>query len=212
MITVKRIFVTFARSSSLGCLARCKMVESNDSRQLRNLSRIDTSISWSNLPSSPNIDALSPFPPSHPTIAVNEAGQLSPTPVTDSTLRRQPGNKSRALNETRKLLSHVLIQLADRQKPPPIPQTIGLNHELGTAGTSSIASVLKGGVKAPKKPSQKPERHASTEAQDESDDEIDQDFTTDETFNLLTQLKDVLNLSAAQGWRLFEDEFVLVMF
>ena len=43
--------------------------------------------------------------------------------------------------------------------------------------------------------------------QNDSDDEENREFSTDDTFDLMTQLKDVLTMPIAQGCKIFEDGF-----
>lgn len=45
-------------------------------------------------------------------------------------------------------------------------------------------------------------------AEDDSDDDIGLVYSTDNTYELLFQLRNVLLVSDSQGWRIFDDEYV----
>jgi len=126
--------------------------------------------------------------------------RLSTSPIQDepsSTHHPQPiPTNLRARNESRKLLSHVLRQLAHRKKPPPIKDTVwNRNNDRNIRGFGMVA--LKDFVKLV------PDKRLGI--QSDSDDEENRDFSTDGTFDLMVQLKDVLTMSIAQGWKIFDD-------
>ncbi|PPR08077.1 hypothetical protein CVT24_010538 [Panaeolus cyanescens] len=116
--------------------------------------------------------------------------------------------KNRARNESRKLISHVLLQLANRPKPRTALEAIINPAAEGQEGgigalAQSLKYAVKGGLKSTEATQYK--RPAKVDL-DDSDDEAETTFSTDETFNLMSQLKDVLLMSFAQGWRIFDDE------
>jgi len=120
---------------------------------------------------------------------------------------RKPSNK-RALNETRKLLSHVLAQLENRKTPASVVDTLMQATDAGSRGISAVAEKLKEVVKVANRSNSRAPVN-NTDRQDESDEEDDgSEFTTDETYDLLLQLKDVLVIATAQGWAIFDDGLV----
>jgi hypothetical protein len=42
---------------------------------------------------------------------------------------------------------------------------------------------------------------------EDTDDETDRGFTTDITYDLMLQLKNILMMSVAQGWHIFDEEY-----
>jgi len=163
------------------------MTEVNGSPRPGNTS-IDTRLTW---------DASVVYQPPSPS-------SIEPSPD----FGRKPSNK-RALNETRKLLSHVLVQLENRKTPASVVDTLMQASDPGSRGISAVAERLKEVVKvANRSDSRTPINNA--DRQDESDEEDDgSEFTTDETYDLLLQLKDVLVISTAQGWAIFDDGSVI---
>ncbi|KDR81629.1 hypothetical protein GALMADRAFT_239698 [Galerina marginata CBS 339.88] len=138
------------------------------------------------------------------------AAQLSPTVrtaviPTNVAPPAEPHINSRARNESRKLLSHVLIQLANRRKPESIVETIAsITHESSEGSFGALAETLKEAIKRGGRHEARVERRP-TIARDDSDDEREHLFTTDDTIDLLVQLMDVLTMSVAQRWQIFED-------
>lgn len=159
-----------------------------------------------------------------PTLDLSEDVSLSPkTPQSQAALafrvstspldkqapgisRSQPSqktSKNRVRDESRKLISHVLLQLQNRALPPPVfdAATTPWNNP----SNKGVAEAVKGAVKLGI-------GQAKVQAQflpGEEDEEEDRDrvFSTDSTLELMTQLKDVLIISIAQGWLIFDDEY-----
>lgn len=170
------------------------------------LSRIDTSIARE-VPSfdddHPEVSPLRGFPTKLglglPSV------RLSTSPIVDepsSTHHPKPIQTNlRVRNESRKLLSHALRQLAHRKKPPPVKDIVwNANNDTNTRGFAMVAGTLKDFLKF------MPDRRI--DSQNDSDDEETRDFSTDETFDLMTQLEDVLTMSITQEWKIFDDGFV----
>lgn len=42
---------------------------------------------------------------------------------------------------------------------------------------------------------------------DDTDDELNRVFTTDTTYDLMVQLKNLLMMSVAEGWHIFDEEY-----
>jgi len=116
---------------------------------------------------------------------------------------------SKALNESRKLLAHLLGQLQGRPLPPPVFDAFkdigGSSNDtrfVEVVETVKAAVRIKGGKRDAR--GQPP-----TTQWDDSDeeDETEKKFTTDATFSLMTQLKDVLLISRLQNWHIFYDRY-----
>lgn len=114
--------------------------------------------------------------------------------------------KARA--ETRKLLAHILTQLKTRPKPPSVSDALNMTSDQRGKGISAVIQSVKGAV-APKarRRETNPRRSLSNEDSDSEQDEV-LEFTTDVTFDLMNQLKDVLVISAMQGWDIFHELYV----
>ena len=166
------------------------------------LSKIDTSIA-------PSFDdetsPLRGFPTKLSGLGIPSV-RLSTSPIADEPYHSQPiPTNIRARNESRKLLSHVLRQLARRKRPPPVKDMVwNANNDTNMRGFSMVTGPLKDFVKLT------PDRRIGT--QDDSDDEESRDFSTDQSFDLMLQLKDVLSMSIAQGWKIFDDGFAAAFY
>ena len=144
-------------------------------------------------------------------------GGLSASPTTrlstvhDSTSNVDPVIRPftvniRARNEARKLLSHVLLQLSKRRKPPAVIDTLVHASQIREeASFGALPLTLKEVIKG-LKPETKAEEILSQE--DPPDDE-QRSFSTDDTIDLVIQLEDVLATSIAQGWQIFEERLVI---
>ena len=100
-------------------------------------------------------------------------------------------------NQSWRLLLHALRQLAHRKKPPPAKDMVWNGND-GTT-VRGFGGTVKDFVKL------MPDKRVGI--QNDSDDEESRDFSTDETYDLMIQLEDVLTMSIAQGWRIFDDGF-----
>ncbi|KAL0581716.1 hypothetical protein V5O48_000298 [Marasmius crinis-equi] len=108
-------------------------------------------------------------------------------------------------NETRKLLGHVLSQLSHRTMPPTVYDALGFSGDGRDGKNTGIVEAVKGAVKVGGGGN-----HKSTDSlgiQNTAMDEEDESgvFSTDETFELMVQLRDVLMIFLRQGWKVFED-------
>lgn len=130
----------------------------------------------------------------------------SATPYPDSRVRP---NKART--ESRKLLAHVLDELRLRNSVPSIFESTV--HE-NVSATGKVLGAVMQSVRGVVSPQTTRTKEASLTARtfslppEDSDEEIDQKtlFSTDATFDLLTQLKEILTISHAQGWHILDDE------
>ncbi|KAJ7219313.1 hypothetical protein GGX14DRAFT_435653 [Mycena pura] len=116
-------------------------------------------------------------------------------------------SKNRIRDESRKLLAHVLNQLKNRVLPPPVYDAFATvrTDAVGT-GFAAVAQTVRGAVRFR---AGRPEYDPPPSAADEEDEEEDgRVFSTDATLELMTQLRDVLIISAAQGWQIFDESTV----
>ena len=121
----------------------------------------------------------------------------------------------RARTESRKLLAHVLSQLQSRSLPPSVFE--GFKQDANATSAKSLV-VMVDAVRrmrvgrhgrAPSQPQATPRAAASPPiGDDEDEDEIDSVFSTESSLALMTQLKDVLMISAAHKWRIFDEKSV----
>lgn len=180
---------------------------SSDSTRQKPPSRIDTSFSrefqddqyamWETEP------PLSRRPPTLPAFRLS----LSPSAeVPSNVLPPQISNSnSRARSESRKLLSHVLTQLSNRRKPPPISQVVSnAGRSGGDSGLDFLVESLRDAVRI-KSLEQNSGIDKESALQDGLEHDADNMFSTDATFELMVQLKDVLIMSVSQGWRIFDE-------
>ncbi|KIM49083.1 hypothetical protein M413DRAFT_21375 [Hebeloma cylindrosporum] len=143
---------------------------------------------------------------------INVQGDLELPPVHISTSppnitghQSPPFANTRARNEARKLLSHVLIQLANRSKPPSIVDAItNATSDSVERGFGAFTETLREAVKLGNNQGLKIRQNAEAH-EDDSDDEGNIAFATDGTIDLLMQLKDVITMAIAQGWQIFDD-------
>ena len=100
------------------------------------------------------------------TISVQEDLELPPVristslPNTTGTHISPPLANTRARNESRKLLSHVLNQLANRSKPPSIVESItNATNDSVDKGFGALAGTLREAVKLGNKQTPKPRKY-----------------------------------------------------
>ncbi|KAG1753463.1 hypothetical protein EDB19DRAFT_1903124 [Suillus lakei] len=140
------------------------------------------------IPLSPNVDKFSP------------SAQLARMALS----QRPSANHAR--EESRKLVGLLLDQLSSRTRPPLIfdalnvhatpPAEAGLSHIIGAVRNVVKQKSHKRGVSAPILQSMK------EDSDDEGSDNVV--FSSEITFDLMVQLKEVLLFSASQGWQIFD--------
>ncbi|KAF7363481.1 hypothetical protein MSAN_01004000 [Mycena sanguinolenta] len=120
-------------------------------------------------------------------------------------------SSSKIRDESRKLLVYILERLKNRTLPPPIYAAFAtVQDDISGSSFAAIAQTVRGVVKMRAGPSGRPEVNPpSNSAMDDEGDEDDDGgiFSTDTTLELLTQLRDVLIISAAQGWQIFDEGY-----
>jgi len=142
------------------------------------------------------------------TFPVSRSFQLDESNTASPIHSQQPNNRS--LNESRKLLAHLLEQLQNRPMPPSLYDAFQarVDGSIGK-GFGVIVDTVRGAVKFKAALQRNDVRTQSTfvaELEDE-DEETDNSFTTNATFDLLLQLRLVLILSVAQGLQIFQDRY-----
>ncbi|KAI1795782.1 hypothetical protein LXA43DRAFT_1163651 [Ganoderma leucocontextum] len=112
---------------------------------------------------------------------------------------------TRARNESRKLLAHILSQLHGRPVPPSLLTTLVFGSAQNEKANGSVIKSMRGAVKytrnLPARRTHQPVPQDDTDSEEE-DVEV---FSTDTTLDLMNQLKDVLVLSIAHTWDIFYD-------
>jgi hypothetical protein len=95
--------------------------------------------------------------------------------------------------------------------PPPVFDTFKTNGDgLGDKSFGVIVETVRGAVKLRGgRGEAKTYTHAGD---DDEDEESEHTFSTDATFELMTQLKEVLQISVAQGWHIFHDGYDSTLF
>lgn len=120
-----------------------------------------------------------------------------------------PNTKKRG-NESRNLLSHVLNQLQKRAKPPTVSEVASRNlYDTTESGFGVLVDSLRDAIKIR---NSKPDTQPTGTVQEDSDDESQDVYSTDITYDLMLQLKDVLSMSFTQGWRIFGDTYSLDLY
>lgn len=190
-----------------------------DGPNWNNLSRIDTNVNFTfNVYDDPWEPQASPTrelsnEPTSGGLPVSPTTRTSFSPYTvEPPSNVLPSTNTRALNESRKLLSHVLVQLANRTKPESVVDSLtSIVHGSTERGFGALAESLREAVKLGSRQEYRSEKR-SVNVTEHSDDENDSTFTTDDTIELMMQLKDVLTMSLAQGWQIFDDRYALYPF
>lgn len=153
-------------------------------------------------------------PPRLPALQIPTSPQADKTPPSPSgffSTNASVPNNSKALNESRKLLAHLLGQLQNRVMPPPVFDAFrDINSNSTDKGLADVVQTVKAAVKFKGgKRGDGIQLTASQRTGDDSDEEVTEEtFTTDATFSLMTQLKDVLLISRLQNWQIFHDGYV----
>lgn len=117
----------------------------------------------------------------------------------------RPSTNIHARNEARKLVSHVLLQLANRRKPPPVLDALVYTTQIREESSFGVLPPSMKEVKGVK-PETKSEGIPLAPEDISEDEQLS--FSTDDTINLVVQLEDVLATSIAQGWQIFDERSV----
>lgn len=94
--------------------------------------------------------------------------------------------------------------------PPPVYDAFkDLSPDLYDSGLTAVLETVRGAVRMKRAAVvTRAQTMQSTEEIDSDSDADDDVFSTDFTLDLLTQLEDVLIISIAQNWQIFEPKFV----
>ncbi|KAG6850997.1 hypothetical protein H0H93_004484 [Arthromyces matolae] len=156
-------------------------------------------------PTSPFNDILTLQIPTSP--GIDASPTLSPT-----TLRSHSSNKfkvnhtDRARTESRKLLAHVLDQLKRRTMPPSIFDAFNHPEPQGADNLGTLLQTVRTAISNPKRTIHDEKRRIPPATGDEdSDEEGDHEFSTDATYALMLQLKDLLRISMDQDWHILDE-------
>ena len=141
----------------------------------------------------------------------NVDSEKSPiTPGLSSPVDNQP-KPVKAQHESKKLLAHILGQL-DRRRPAPSTWDV---FKAETAAETEKVRTMRSrplvGISSNKASTSIENSLRSFSFVDNDSDEDDGElpgsaFTTDHTFDLMCQLKDVLRLAQEHGWPIFTEE------
>ncbi|KAG1803828.1 uncharacterized protein HD556DRAFT_1226659 [Suillus plorans] len=134
------------------------------------------------IPLSPNVDKYSP------------SAQLARMALS------QRDSVNHAREESKKLVRLLLDQLSSRTRPPPIFDALNVHATPSTeAGRGHIFGAVRDIVK------QKSHKRLQSMKEDSDDEGSDYGaFSSETTFDLMVQLKEVLLFSASQGWQVFD--------
>ncbi|KAK7019346.1 hypothetical protein R3P38DRAFT_2978554 [Favolaschia claudopus] len=115
--------------------------------------------------------------------------------------------KNKIRDESRKLLVYILDRLKNRSLPPSVYAALtAAQDDVYGNSFAAIAQTVRGVAKMRSPSTNRPEFNVTSPLEDDGDDDEDTGlFATDTTLELLTQLRDVLIISAAQGWQIFEE-------
>ena len=168
---------------------------------------IDTTVTASNFSFSAR---FSPFDPLPNDIFPSRLITTQPPPAPPSPLLPEFSKiNDKARNESRKLLAHVLGQLERRNLPPPFhdileyTETQASGHNLEVI-METVKDAVRLGNK--KRDAKHPIQRSWMVDDDSGSVSVEESvFSTEGTYDLLVQLKDVLFMSVAQGWHIFDD-------
>ncbi|KAG1891051.1 hypothetical protein F4604DRAFT_1566337 [Suillus subluteus] len=134
------------------------------------------------IPLSPNVDKHSP------------SAQLARMALS------QHDSVNHAREESKKLVGLLLDQLSSRTRPPPIFDAFNVHATPSTeADLGHIIGAVRNAVK------QKSHKRLQSMKEDGDDERSDcVVFSSETTFDLMVQLKEVLLFSASQGWQVFD--------
>ena len=116
-----------------------------------------------------------------------------------------PENKqgsNKALEESRKLLSHILNELANRPRPPPIWADFKVSTFENKKGGSTKSSFSKHTSDRTIRPKEMVMRTLSLPL--DSEEEEDASFSPDTAYDLLSRLREVLLIAHLRNWQLFD--------
>ncbi|KAH9951250.1 hypothetical protein B0H21DRAFT_272251 [Amylocystis lapponica] len=183
--------------------------------------RVDTSYLSSGAPHEYSYDAppspKSPTTPSGRSRARSVSQAILPAFRISSVQNEEPGSSNiptlapssginKARNESRKLLAHLLAQLQGRPKPPSMLDLLVRGTDTRPKDTGVAVQSVRTAAKHKRGMLSEAATHKLAPSEDtDSEWEDNSDFSTDVTFDLMAQLKDVLLISVAQKWDIFYD-------
>ena len=136
----------------------------------------------------------------------NDANKMNDAGAAGQKHASVPPGMHRARNESRKLLAHILSQLQGRPVPPSLLSTLVFGSATNEKSNGSVIKTMKGAVKyGGTLPARRTHQPVPQDDTDSEEEDIGA-FSTDITFDLINQLKDVLVLSIAHNWDIFYDK------
>ena len=136
--------------------------------------------------------------PSH-SLSTRQKVQTTPTLTIsrsepESSVRSQRKPNNRMLNESRKLLAHLLAQLQNRPMPPSVFDSFKQNYD--SVADNTLGVIVETVKEAVKLTGSKVEARSQSlflgeDTKDGEDDEEKEVFTTKVTFDLMVQLREV---------------------
>ncbi|KAI0928528.1 hypothetical protein AcW1_005746 [Taiwanofungus camphoratus] len=127
------------------------------------------------------------------------------TTFTASTASTASQGASKARNESRKLLAHLLAQLQNRHMPPSFLDSLHTSANRNEKGLGAIVQSVKGAVKHKASKSEGGSYRPVSQDDNASEEEEEAPFSTDVTLDLMNQLRDVLLISIVRDWDIFYD-------
>ena len=144
-----------------------------------------------------------------PALRISTSPNLSErSPTEDAKIVDPLGSSNKARNESRKLLAHLLSQLQHRPMPPSSLHALEDMSAPTEKGLGAVVQTVKVAVKHRRTRSEAKAARGMQAEDSDSDLEDDAVFSTDVTFDLMSQLKDVLIISSLQKWDILNDRHV----
>lgn len=143
---------------------------------------------------------ISPGPsssPGTPSLRIITSPTTVAPPVSPFTEKLFSANKTQS--ELQKLLAHLLSRLKSREQPPSVYE--GLRKTSARKSSLTFGAVVETVRSAVRFKSAGRDFDGPSSSRIEEDIDVDneQDFSTDSTFDMLTQLRDLLILAQKQG-------------
>jgi hypothetical protein len=141
-----------------------------------------------------SVDLASPSRPTFYTTPTFTAYPLSPETgmAPPSAPHIQAKTNNRVLNESRKLLTHLLVQLQNRPMPPSLFDSFRTNPDsLADKGFGAVVETVREAVKLKGARSQSLLVGGDPDASEDDNEEKQDVFTTNVTYDLMVRLKEV---------------------
>lgn len=156
-----------------------------------------------------SLESPSSAPPNEiPSFYVSNLSENSPISPSSPQRPRKPKSNIRARTESRKLLAHILGQMERRNMPPPVFDAFEATEDQSSGNNlGALMETVKDAVRTKSKKRDIRSNPQAGLVEEDSDDEGERGFSPDVTYDLMAQLKDLLIMSVAQGWHIFDDGY-----